>query len=250
MIDVKYLVRTAGTFVTKNAPAILTGIGVATSLASSVLAYKAGMLSKAVLDAAPEESKATFFHKAALTWKLWTPSLALAAISATCVIGANAVHAKRLAAIAGIYAITDNNFKEYQEKVGQMFGSTQPERVSEAVVEEHMAKTPATKSYIFDTQQGDTLFFDDLSGRYFLSDIETVRKAQNDLNNILYGDAWVSLNRLYELLELPTVSLGEDLGWVPDNMVDIKFMPKLTENNRPCIALTYKTDPRFLRDCM
>ena len=99
MIDVKYLVRTAGTFVTKNAPAILTGIGVATSLASSVLAYKAGMLSKAVLDAAPEESKATFFHKAALTWKLWTPSLALAAISATCVIGANAVHAKRLAAI-------------------------------------------------------------------------------------------------------------------------------------------------------
>ena len=118
-------------------------------------------------------------------------------------------------------------------------------KIRDAIAQDHLDANPVSNQIVSIASGGEMLCYDTVSGRYFKSDIETLRRAENTLNQRLLNSSYVSLNEMYREIGLDEVKLGDDMGWVPDNMIDFRFSARLADNNQPCVVLDYKIDPKL-----
>lgn len=251
-MTIKTLTKQVGRTMTKNSPTILTMMAVTGVVATTVLAVRA---TPKVLYILEEEQYKHIKDKIAphklnvkdyirLTWKEYLPALLMGSATISCILGANSIHLQRTAAIQGIYSLTETAFKEYQAKVIQTFGDKKEEKVREEIIQDRLDANPASGAVIFATGNGETLCYDNLSGRYFKSDIEKLRRAENQLNHLLFSEMWVTLNELYSEIGLEGIELGEELGWDVDELLEFIFTSKLTDTGEPCLVLTHRSMPR------
>lgn len=247
--NVARLIKNTRRFVSKHSPEILTGIGVAGMITTTVLAVRATPRALKLLEKAEcekgEDLTAAETVKAA--WKPYIPAVATGIASTACLIGANSVSARRTAALAAAYQMTESALSEYREKVIETVGEKKEQTIREKVNQEQINKHPVEKSDVIDTKKGNTLFMEPLSGRYFLSDIEKVRKAENALNKIVLHNigGCVSLNEFYDELDIPRTDLGDSLGWNTDYLIDLDITPGITESEEPCLVLGHHNPPRY-----
>ena len=242
--------KIAKTSITKHSPEILTGIGIAGMITTTVLAVKATPKAIRLIEEAKEE-KGEDLTKAETVkscWKAYIPAAATCIASTACLIGASSVSIRRNAMLATAYKLSETAFSEYKEKVVETIGDEKEKIVREKVSEERIKKNPITKNEIIMTDYGDTQFYETLSGRYFKSDIEQIKKVVNYLNKDMLQDMFgtISLNEFYDELELERIDLGDELGWrVDKGLIEIDFTSKIADNGKPCIVLDYINAPYY-----
>lgn len=238
----------------KHSPEILTGIGIAGMIATTVLAVKATPKAIALIE---EEAlkKEVYIEELAPTekvkacWKCYIPSAVLGTASIACLIGASSVNYKRNAALAAVYTLSDSALREYQDKVIETIGEKKEQVVRDRVAEEHVKNNPVnagTTEVIVTDKTGD-MCFDVWSSRYFKSDIEKLRKAENEVNRMMLEDGTVSLNDFYYEIGLPETKVGYDLGWEysRDGFVKLQLSSQLDSNGTPCIVIDFRIAPRY-----
>ena len=244
------LMRVAKTSITKHSPEILTGIGIAGMITTTVLAVKATPKAIRLIEEAKEEKgeDLTKAETIKTCWKAYIPAAATCVASTACLIGASSVSIRRNAMLATAYKLSETAFSEYKEKVVETIGDEKEKIVREKVSEERIKKNPITKNEIIMTDYGDTQFYETLSGRYFKSDIEEIKKVVNYLNKDMLQDMFgtISLNEFYDELELERIDLGDELGWrVDKGLIEIDFTSKIADNGKPCIVLDYINAPHY-----
>ena len=142
------LIRTTnkiGLILKKNSPKILMGVGIAGSVVSTVLACKATLKVKDILDEKNEtveqihncvEDETLDYNeedkKKDLTIlyaqtgiklaKLYLPSIALGALSIASIVSGYKILNKRNVALAAAYTVVDKGFKNYRKNVVERFG--------------------------------------------------------------------------------------------------------------------------------
>ena len=84
-----------------------------------------------------------------------------------------------------------------------------------------------------------------VTGRYFRCDYDLLRKTEVRINRRLLSEMFVSLNELYDELDLPHCGIGDDIGWNIDEEIDFSFSSHLTPNNIACLAVDYNVRPRI-----
>lgn len=247
--NVSKLIKDAQAFASKHSPEILTGIGIAGMVTTTILAVretpKALML---ISDAAyeKEDCDLTVAEKIKACWKCYVPAAVTGAASIACLVGASSVNLRRNAALATAYKLSETALTEYREKVIETVGEKKERLVRENIDKDHLEKNPVTNNNVIVTGNGDTLCYDSLFGRYFNSDIDKIKRAINELNRELIMDNYVSLNDFYDRLDLDHIEIGDDLGWnVDDGLIDVDFGSQLASNGRPCITLNYTIAPRY-----
>ena len=106
---------------------------------------------------------------------------------------------------------------------------------------------PAKESEIIFVGDGETLCYDVLSGRYFKSKIDKIKKAENDLNRRMRDEMYISLNEFYYEIGLPSIKIGEDIGWNIDRegYIDLRFSSQLNDNDEPVFVIDYGCGPRY-----
>jgi hypothetical protein len=238
----------------RESPTILTGLGITGIATTAIMAVRATPKALYLLEEErairyADESKREPISKIdtiKIVWKCYLPATLVGLATAVCFIGAHSINLRRNAALASLYSITEASLKNYQEKVIEIIGKNKEEKIHDALVADRLVQNPVSKNEVIITGNGETLFYDSWSGRYFKSDMEKVRKAQNDLNHdLLGGDMYLSLNSLYEELGLERVEAGSEIGWTFDNgMLDIKFTSKITDTGIPCIVMEYAIHPK------
>lgn len=237
--------------ITKHSPEILTGIGIAGMITTTILAVKATpkaikLLEEEALEKDIPKEDLTIKEKVKTTWKCYIPSAVTCTTSIACLIGASSVNAKRIAAIATAYNLSETALNEYREKVVETIGEKKEKLVRDKVAEKHVSDRPVSNTEIIMTEKGNTLCFDPISGRYFRSDMDKIKKAKNDINWRLLNDMYVSLNEFYDELGLAPTSLGDELGWVVDKgKIDIYFSSQLTDEGEPCLVMEYSIAPKY-----
>lgn len=240
------------TFMVKRSPEILTGLGIAGMFTTVVLAVKATPKALRNIEQLEEEGLIPIpkIEIVKSCWKCYIPAAVMGLTSAACLIGATSVSARRTAALAAAYQISETALTEYREKVVETIGEKKEKLVREKISEDRVEKQPVTKSEVFITNKGDTLFLEPLSKRYFKSDIELIRKAENRINKeIIQGiSGYVSLNEFYDEIGLDHTDLGDDLGWNVDKLIDIEFDPTKTDDEKPCLAIHYLNPPKYKYD--
>ena len=244
------LMRVAKTSITKHSPEILTGIGIAGMITTTVLAVKATPKAIRLIKKAKEEKgeDLTKAETVKTCWKAYIPAAATCVASTACLIGASSVSIRRNAMLATAYKLSETAFSEYKEKVVETIGDEKEKIVREKVSEERIKKNPITKNEIIMTDYGDTQFYETLSGRYFKSDIEEIKKVVNILNKAMLSDmfGYCSLNDFYDELGLDHIDLGNEIGWnVEKGLIEIDFTSKIADNGKPCIVLDYVVAPHY-----
>lgn len=181
------------------------------------------------------------------TWKIYLPMVLSGVITLVCIVGSNRILIGRNTALLSLYTLTEAAMREYQAKVIEQLGEKKEEKIRDAIAQDRLDKNPIQGQDIILTGKGDHLFYDTYSGRYFKSDIEKVRKLQNDFNAELINEMYKSINDFYDLLGLEPVIAGNNKGWdVNHGMLDIKYSAKIATDGEPCIVMDYWVQPKNL----
>lgn len=263
-MDIKSLLRTAGGFLEKNSPQILTGLGIAGVVSTAIMTGRAAVKAydileaergRRLMEAAKENPSVTYNDvkhicwqdKVKLCWKPYVSPFLMGGTSIACILGAQSVNSKRNAALATVYSLTKSTLEEYQDKVVETIGEKKEELLRGEVDQKKLDSKPASGEHIIETGYGKVLCFDSLSGRYFRHNMEVIRRIVNDLNHDLLGVMWVPLNDFYYALGLEGIKLGDEIGWTVDDLIDIQFTSKVSDEGEPCLVLNYDVVPRGLK---
>ena len=234
----------------KHSPEILTGIGIAGMVTTTVLAVKATPKAIQLIEEKKKEEgvdKLAPVDVVKTTWKCYIPTAVTCVASAACLIGSTSVSVRRHAALATAYKLSETAIAEYREQVIETVGEKKEQIIKEKVGQARIEKEPVSTSEVIVTKKGNTLCYDYMSGRYFESDIDLIKTAQNNLNEKLFNSfgGTVSLNDLYDELNLDHIGVGEDLGWNTENRVDIHIGYGGADDGRPCIIISHNNPPKY-----
>lgn len=234
----------------KHSPEILTGIGIAGMITATVMAVQSTPKALILIEEKKEEfdvEKLQPIDIVKTTWKCYIPTVAISGISIVCLICACSANARHHAALATAYAISESSLKEYQEKVIETIGEKKEQSIRDSIAKDKIEQNPIQTSGVIITGKGDTLCYDSLFGRYFKSDIDKIKKAENELNRKMLDEMYVSLNDFYYELGLNGVKAGDELGWNVnrDRFVDLIFSSQLTEDDVPCLVVGHRNPPGY-----
>lgn len=237
------------TAIKKHSPEILTGIGIAGMITTTVMAVRATPKALILIEERKEKigaEKLEAMDMIKTAWACYIPAAITGTLSVACLIGASSVNARRNAALATAYTLSESALKDYQGKVIEMFGDKKNEAVKDAVAKDKVEKNPVITREVIITEKGNTLCYDAISGRYFKSDIEKIKKAECELNRQMLDDMYVSLNDFYYEIGLDSVKLGDELGWnVDSGYIDLSFSSQLASDGTPCLVIDYSVAPRY-----
>ena len=247
--NVKGLINGIKKTMIRKSPEILVGIGIAGMITTTVLAVKATPKALKLIHEKEEElgvEKLTAGETVKTAWKCYIPAVATCALSTACIIGSSTVHTKRNAAIAAAYELSQKALVDYKDAVIETIGEKKEQVVKEKIAEKRLKEDPVSKKEVILTGKGSTLCYESLSGRYFESDMESIKHAVNVLNAQMLDDMYVSLNDFYDLIGLSYTDMGEKLGWsIDDGLVETSFSAKTTDDGRLCLVIDYVTQPKY-----
>ena len=233
------------------------GMGIAGMITTTVLAVKATPKAVLLLEERKndlEVEKLTPVETVKTTWKCYAPAIISGAASIACLVGSNSVNARRNAALATAYKLSEAAFTEYRDSVVDVVGEKKEKAIRDKVSEKQIKENPVTKTEIIMTGKNKTLFFDPLSHRYFYSTIETIKRAENQLNKEIITDpfdAGRTVNDFYEEIGIPTTATGDNLGWnLRIGLIDIYTSAQKIEEGEehegePCLVINFYNPPRY-----
>ena len=251
----------------KHSPEILMGIGITGMVMTTVMAVRA--TPKALMLIETEKRKLNYelleeakksgsdvcnqitrleaIDLVKVTWKCYIPAGITGIVSIACLIGASSVNARRNAALATAYTLSETTLRDYQKKVIETIGEKKEQTVRDAVAKEHIERDPVENKEVIFSGRGNTLCYDSISGRYFRSDMDAIKKAENELDARLRNEMYISLNEFYYEIGLePLRVIGDDLGWnIDSGYLDLGFSSQIATDGTPCLVIEYNPAPRY-----
>ena len=252
MTKASRLVSRAGLQIKKHSPEILMVTGIVGTVASTVLACKATMKISEILDEkkdtiekihtcidredvnyTEEDSKKdltiVYTQTGIKLVKLYTPSVALGALSIASIVSGHHILKKRNIALAAAYAVVDKGFKDYRSRVVERFGeqldkelryNIKAQEIEEVVVDEEGNEKIEKKVVNVATSVSSYARFFDETCAVYQKDAEYnlmfLRRHQDYANEVLRSKGHLFLNEVYDMLGIPRSKDGQIVGWIYD----------------------------------
>lgn len=205
----------------KQSPLICTCLGAAGVIATAVLTGRATIKAVRIADGMDrfdlDEGKTIYPSQQEIVkavWKEYIPAAATGLATITLIFGANALNKKQQATIMSAYALLDQTYREYKNKVKEVLGKESEEKVEDAIAREKCKAYPTIPT-------GDNLlFFDPFYGEPFERTMLEVQEAEYRLNQKFAIEGEATLNDFYELLSLSPISTGDYIGWTQEASYD------------------------------
>lgn len=251
-----------------NAPGITIGLGTGAILVAGVMVGVATpkamklikdaqvaktkqfkkMKEKAPDDAVMDETdELTWVEIIKAGWKPYAPAIVTAVVGVACIVGGTRANERRNAALSAAYTVVEQTLNDYTAKTKEIVGEKKEKEIRDAIAEDELKKHPLSGYNVVRMPKcGKTLCYDVRSREYFMSDYNTIKKVENDLNRRLRSEMFISLNDVYD--EFGIVhddELGDDIGWNVDDELEFTISSKIAENNEPCLVVNYVIAPRY-----
>lgn len=206
------------------------------------------MKEKAPDDAVMDETdELTWVEIIKAGWKPYAPAIMTAVVGVACIVGGTRANARRNAALSAAYTVVEQTLNDYTAKTKEIVGEKKEKEIRDAIAEDELKKHPLSGYNVVRMPKcGKTLCYDVRSREYFMSDYNTIKKVENDLNRRLRSEMFISLNDVYD--EFGIVhddELGDDIGWNVDDELEFTISSKIAENNEPCLVINYVIAPRY-----
>ena len=203
----KGLVRSSQLFTKRNASTILTIVGGVGVVTTTVLGIKATPKALTLLEDAKKEKgeNLTTLEKVKVAAPVYIPTAISGVATLTCVFGANILNKRYQASLISAYAFIDNSYKEYKNKVEELYGEDAKERIVEEIAKDKYEKIKP--------EEDEILVYDEFSGQYFNTTRMKIARAEYELNRNIHMRGWADANEFYEILGLGDIDGGYVIGW-------------------------------------
>ena len=242
---------------------ILTGVGVGGTIATAVLTGRATFKAAEIIareklivetelhirnsgrdeDLVIPSGDLSKFDKTKLVWQVYLPPVASGVLTITAIVVANKISSKKIAALAVAGGISERALQEYKDKVVEKLGERQSTKIQDEIAQDRVNANPLGNREIMIVGNGEVLFYDMLTGRYFQSTVEDVKRAENKVNHELIHYMSCSLSHFYDEVGLQPTSYTDSVGWNLHNKMEVKFSTVMSQDNRPCIAIDFTHPP-------
>lgn len=280
----------------KHSPEILVGSGIIGGVTAAVLACRAttkieiveeeykeniqridsfvernGYSEKYTEEDEANDKRTYTIQKYAGIVRLYIPSVLLGAASIGAILKGHNILSTRNAAITAAYAAVDKGFKEYRQRVVEQFGDdidrqlrfgTKTEKKTITEVDENgneVEKEVEVETVDPNNYSMFAKFFDSSSRNWLNSaemNLDFLWKQQCWANKVLKDRGFLTLNEVYDMLDIERTKAGMVVGWVydekhpvGDNYVDFGVFNKDDPNARrfvnglePVILLDFNVD--------
>lgn len=255
-------------YLSKNSPVILTGCAIVGAFTAVALAVKA---TKPALEHIEEEKvehrdriiitdgderkdseltqeeidaiQLKFTEVVKAVWKDYVPTAIALAGTTACIIGAHSISAKRTAAMAALYTMSEQALKDYKLEAEKVVGKGKAGQIKDEVAKRDLERHPYDPDRPVTLGAGDVLCYDRMSGQYFPSTMQKIRAAAAELNaRMAYGER-VSRNDFYYEIGARAVQYGDDSGWSVENQIELEYTSDLMSDGTPVLAIGHKNAP-------
>lgn len=201
------------------------GVGV---VLTTVTAIKATPKALESLEEAKKDKKEdlTTIEKIKIAGPKYIPTILIGTGTIACIFGANITNKRHQAALVSAYTLVDSSFKEYKQKLKELYGEETHNNVVDAIAVEKVDRDwRISGSYFCESCDlaneeacGEpVLFYEEISSRYFESTIEQVINSFYHLNRNYTLRGYAYLNELYDFLGLEQNDYGSVMGWAPND---------------------------------
>ena len=175
----------------RNSTTILSTTAITGVVTTAYLTGKAAVQAEHVLRTSdfyhPEirDRKERVKTRVRLVWRCYVPAAASGAVTIGCIVGTSRISSKRTAAAQAAFVLTERAYSEYRAKVIEEYGERKDQGIRDSIASDRVNAKPPSALIV--SGPGNVLCCELHTGRYFTSDMETLRRAQNDLNQRLLG---------------------------------------------------------------
>lgn len=242
------LISKSQSFLKKNSSTILTCIGTAGLVATTITAVKATPKAIMLMEEAREEKgeELTNLEKVKIAGPAYIPTAVLGVSTLACIFGANILNKRGQASLMSAYALVDSKYKDYHKKVNELYGDEAGNKIRSEIAKEKYEENPIP------VEDGDKrLYYDYYSNRYFEATPYEVQRAEYEVNRSLITDESVYLNDWYKNLDLEPLEQGYDFGWTTfgnketywQTWIDFIHEKVIMDDGLECIIVTIVQDP-------
>lgn len=238
-------------FLKRNSSTILTCVGAAGVVATTVSAVKATPKALALLEQAEENNgnELTTFEKVKIAGPAYIPTVILGASTIACIFGANILNQRAQASLASAYALLDSGYKDYRKKVEELYGSEAGAQIRAGIAKDKYDEEYSESSA--ELEDGKRLYYDYYSEQYFEAKPFDVQRAEYEVNRTLMMDDGVYLNEWYSLLGLEPLDHGNDFGWNTcanmdaywQSWIDFHHEKVIMDDGLECIIISFGQEP-------
>lgn len=234
-----------GLRIRKASPELLVGAGVVGLLAAGVMAARATMKAKPVIDAVPDALEVIEFHgnndndytpslqrrdtiyvyrsTVLKLAKLYAPAITMAGVGVACVLGGHHLLRQRNVALAAAYKVLETSYGEYRKRVRTEVGDKRELEIYQDVREvetvDEKGKKVVKKIHGPNAGNGYGAVFDQLNPNYLENaslNLSFILSVQRWANIVLNIRGYMFLNEVYYRLGLPQTTAGQVVGWRSD----------------------------------
>ena len=241
-ISPKGVISAMNGFVKAHSHEILAAVGISSFVTSIVLAAKVTpVVEKDICKAEEEKGEPlTKMETIKIAGKHYIPAAVAAVCGTACVIGSTVLENKKVAAVATLCQLTEDNLRDLKTHMTDALG----EKKAANIIEETAAKKIETKEIPEDavtTKYGESIFYDPWSGSYFGCTKDRIQSAVNAINLRLTGCDFVSLNEFYDELGRPNTNFGNYSGWTSSlgELLHVTYGYGPAPDGRSCCVLDY-----------
>lgn len=244
----------------RHSSTILTCMGGVGVIATSVTAVRATPKALLLLDEAKKEKneELTNVEKIKIAGPTYIPSILMGMGTMACIFGANVMNQRSQAALVSAYSLLDSSFKEYKQKLKELYGEETHNEIVNAIAVEKVPADWVTRGAYFGQECDITsedacgepvLFYEEYGNRYFEATIEQVMSAIYHLNRNYILRGYTYLNELYDFLGLESTDYGSVLGWAPNDegeyWIEFNFRKAILDDGLEVYILEMPFEPRY-----
>ena len=200
-------------YLRKEAPAILSCLGTAGVVVTTVLAIRATPKAVRLLDEADEmkkelEEELSTVEKVKIAAPVYIPTIVAGTVTIGCIVGSNLLSYKQQVSLMSAYTVMDSTYKKYRGKVKELLGTE-----NDILVQKEIAEDRAKECELSEPANGKLLWYEPYRDEFFELTEKEVIDAEYHLKRgfILRGER--NLNEFYACLGLEPTHAGSDIGW-------------------------------------
>lgn len=247
----KYLTKAmkhSKVFFSQHGSTILTAIGAVGVVATSVSAVKSYKKYEQLVDEANylSDEGIELIDKIKIAIPTYAPTVFLGFTTIGCIVGSNIINKRKQATIMSAYMALDGTYREYKNKVKELFGDDADDRVISAMIRDKYEES--------ETEYGEKiLYFEPISRTYFEASPAEVQQAQYLLNRELALTDYVKINDFLRYLGVDETDIGDVMGWSTFGThelygscwIDFKHERVELEDGLECLVIKYPQEPRL-----
>lgn len=236
-MSIKNTIKLAINWVKSNPQILITGLGIAASVATAITSGKAH--AKALANDNGASDNLLDFAKR--NWMSYVPAAVSLGVTIFAIVSLNNVTYKKYQALAAAYSVSQMNLTELRQNLAKSVevikngGKPADKKAAEK-------KLPEGSMVIFGDEE--VLCKDAITGRTFRSTAEKIRSYCNNISEDLLHFGPCPLNDFYAQIHIGETGIGDELGW--DGGVSIKpeFRPVLLPSGSPAVEVVLTPAPQ------